>query len=259
MGAKDRSLPRSRLEHVFEHGRCILHRHHAPLGLRLEILRCLVETPKRSARSVGARPFEVAMVTGNPEAKRLHGKVVRAPCRGAGTPRFLGPRGTRAVTDRARSARNALSIQGQGMYVDGTPLTQAAWREGLMDSPPGQSARQTVLLVDDDPMLRPILARALVAGGYAVLTAADGEEALVLASTLNGQLRLVVTDIRMPGMDGVELAAHLARLDSALPVLFISGFAAKTEIPGPFLQKPFAPRAFLEQVERMLNSSVPHS
>jgi hypothetical protein len=71
---------------------------------------------------------------------------------------------------------------------------------------PTESRKQMVLVVDDDAMLRELLARVLVEEGFAVLTAEDGEQALAIASTLDGRLGLVVTDIRMPGMDGLELA-----------------------------------------------------
>ena len=126
----------------------------------------------------------------------------------------------------------------------------AALAEAPMTSE--RSQRQTVLLVDDDATLRGLLARTLADEGYAVLTAGDGEEALALAGTLDGQLGLVVTDIRMPVMDGLTLAAHLARRDPAPPILFISGFTADRNIPGPVLEKPFMPTAFLEQVARLL-------
>lgn len=115
-----------------------------------------------------------------------------------------------------------------------------------------QSRKQTVLLVDDDAMLRDLLARALADEGFAVLTAENGEQALAIASAMDGQLGLVVTDIRMPVMDGPELAARLASLKAPPLVLFISGFTAERNIPGPLLAKPFRPSAFLEQVARML-------
>jgi CheY-like chemotaxis protein len=123
---------------------------------------------------------------------------------------------------------------------------------------PAESRKQMVLVVDDDAMLRELLARVLVEEGFAVLTAEDGEQALAIASTLDGRLGLVVTDIRMPGMDGLELAGHLACFKPPPPVLFISGFIADRNIPGPVLTKPFGPTAFIEQVGRMLPSVQHH-
>ena len=121
----------------------------------------------------------------------------------------------------------------------------------------GQSRTQTVLIVEDDPMLRGIFAEALADEGFAVLTAEDGEQALAIASTLEGQLGLVVTDVVLPVMDGLELAAGLASLKPPPPVLFISGVYADTDLPGPLLAKPFGPSAFLKQVSHIL-ASVQH-
>jgi CheY-like chemotaxis protein len=111
-----------------------------------------------------------------------------------------------------------------------------------------------VLVVDDDAGLRAVLARALAEAGYRVLTAADGEEALALAGTLIGQLGLVITDIRMPVMDGLTLAGRLAHLPSPPPVLFITGYADGHEIPGPYLTKPFAPSVLLEAVGQIVST-----
>jgi DNA-binding response OmpR family regulator len=114
--------------------------------------------------------------------------------------------------------------------------------------------RQTVLIVEDDAMLRGILAEALADEGYAVLTAEDGEQALAIAGTLEGHLGLVITDVLLPVMDGLELAARLACLKPPPPVMFMSGVATELDVPGPMLAKPFGPVAFLEQVGRMLPS-----
>jgi len=122
----------------------------------------------------------------------------------------------------------------------------------------GQSRKQTVLLVEDDAMLLSILAQALVDEGYAVLTAEDGEQALAIASTLEGQLGLVVTDIRLPVMNALELAERLACLKAPPTVLFISGVTADQTVSGPLLAKPFGPSAFLEQVARMLPRAQHH-
>ena len=109
-----------------------------------------------------------------------------------------------------------------------------------------------VLLVDDNAAIRDLAARILTFEGYQVITAENGEEALALASTLNGQLGLVVTDIRMPVMDGLELATRLARLKPTLPVLFISGFANSMAVPSPVLAKPFSADALLAAVAQFL-------
>ena len=116
------------------------------------------------------------------------------------------------------------------------------------------SNKQIVLVVEDDPMFRGILAEVLAGEGLVVLTAATGEEALAIAGPLDGKLGLVVTDVLLPHIDGLELADHLAGLSSPPPVLFISGVKVERTLPGPVLAKPFGPTAFLEQVDRILTA-----
>jgi two-component system cell cycle sensor histidine kinase/response regulator CckA len=114
-----------------------------------------------------------------------------------------------------------------------------------------------VLVVDDDPLVRSLVARAIAEAGYSVLVAGDGEEALALARTLDGQLGLVVTDIRMPVMDGPTLAALLAALHPRLPIMFISGYttpANAANLSGPVLAKPFGPDDLMALVHRMLGA-----
>jgi CheY-like chemotaxis protein len=90
------------------------------------------------------------------------------------------------------------------------------------------------------------------------LRAASGQEALVTAQALDGDLPLVVTDIRMPGMDGIKMAERLVQqLRRAPRVLFVSGYTPPSSLPGPLLIKPFSPQALLGAVRRMLSDSVP--
>jgi len=120
-----------------------------------------------------------------------------------------------------------------------------------------QSSGPMVLLVDDHAAIRDLATRILTLEGYRVITAENGEEALALASTLDGQLGLVVTDLQMPVMDGLELATRLARLKPTLPVLFISGFANSVAVPGPILAKPFGADALLAAVAQFLPVHLP--
>jgi DNA-binding response OmpR family regulator len=119
--------------------------------------------------------------------------------------------------------------------------------------------RHTVLIVEDDAILRSILAACLTDEGFAVLTAETGEEALAIASTVADRLGLVVIDVLLPKMDGLDLASCLACLKpSSPPILFISGVSPHRSMPGPLLVKPFGPTAFLEQVGRVLPSVQHH-
>lgn len=122
---------------------------------------------------------------------------------------------------------------------------------------PAPTPCPAILVADDDDGLRAIMARALAGAGFPVVTASRGEEALALAQTLEGQLGLVITDICMPGMDGLTLADHLAHFRKPPPVLFISAFADGHEIPGPFLTKPFSPSALVEAVAQIVGTPAP--
>ena len=81
----------------------------------------------------------------------------------------------------------------------------------------------TILLVDDEEFLRRLLARVLGGAGFDVIEAENGAAALRAAAGLNGALRLVVTDIHMPVMNGIEFAREFRPHHPAVPVLFITG------------------------------------
>ena len=113
--------------------------------------------------------------------------------------------------------------------------------------------KKTVLLVDDDDDVRAFLAAVLEAGGFDVLPAEDGETALRLAE--EAPIDLLLTDIRMPKLDGRELARRLAAGHPKLRILFVSGY------PGPdadgldtsrLIQKPVKAADLIRQVRRAL-------
>jgi CheY-like chemotaxis protein len=108
---------------------------------------------------------------------------------------------------------------------------------------PGTENKGSLLLVDDESSLLELLAPALAKQGYRVTAANDGESALALWDAQNGA-DILVTDLRMPGMDGRELARRLREKKPGLPVLFISGWSPETPDAGLesgtlLLPKPF--------------------
>lgn len=114
-----------------------------------------------------------------------------------------------------------------------------------------QLASKTIMVVDDNEQVCSIVARVLRRGGYDVIEAHDGVEALRMLPTIP-QLQLLVTDVVMPGLGGFELASHVSAACN-VPVLFISAHhPTDREIPGPVLQKPFAPETLLDMVARLL-------
>jgi CheY-like chemotaxis protein len=116
------------------------------------------------------------------------------------------------------------------------------------------SSLPAVLVVDDEPGVCRMMSRVLTEAGYRVYSANCGEEALVIACQLGERLGLVVTDIRMPTMDGVELASYLGRLEPPPRLLFVSAIdrLPKDRLPGPLLIKPFRADHLQRHVEKML-------
>lgn len=111
--------------------------------------------------------------------------------------------------------------------------------------------RPVVVVVDDEPVLRRLMGAALQQH-FRVLLAADGSEALALFKLAGLGIAAVVTDIRMPGMDGLALAAALRDLGATIPILFVSGYSVIGEAPAPFLAKPFPPDDLLASVQALL-------
>lgn len=120
-----------------------------------------------------------------------------------------------------------------------------------MASSPSSSARTVVLVVDDEPVALAVLQRTLEPH-YHVLTASNGLEALKVMEASGEDIRAVITDVRMPGLSGPALAAHLARLKKSPAVLFVSGYT-DPDVPGEVLAKPFTPDALLGAVARLLD------
>ena len=113
-----------------------------------------------------------------------------------------------------------------------------------------------ILLAEDDDSLRGFLARALERAGYEVTACADGDEA---AAILDQKWDLLLTDIVMPGADGIEVARQAAVMQPDLRIMFITGFAAvaltaKEQAPAgaKVLSKPIHLREIVAEVERMM-------
>jgi two-component system, cell cycle sensor histidine kinase and response regulator CckA len=115
-------------------------------------------------------------------------------------------------------------------------------------APPARRAGSgpTVLIVEDEDSLRSAIRRLLQNEGYTVVEAQNGAKALeLLTGTEAAGVKLVLTDLRMPVMDGRQLAAALARTRPSLPIIFMSGFTAQLmdmRLVSPhlaFLPKPF--------------------
>lgn len=111
-----------------------------------------------------------------------------------------------------------------------------------------------VLVVDDEAIVRTWIARLLRKDGHSVEEAADGAEALGVALADSIGFDLVITDIRMPVIDGWDLGRRIKERFPDLPILYISGYDVQQPGPygGTFLRKPFEPEDLLRQVAQLL-------
>jgi two-component system, cell cycle sensor histidine kinase and response regulator CckA len=125
---------------------------------------------------------------------------------------------------------------------------------------------RTILIVEDDVALLQVTHRSLEEVGYAILAARNPEEAIHLSEGHPGPIDLMVTDVVMPRMNGVQLASHLSALRPEMKVLYVSGYTDDSIVhhgdlePGlAFLQKPFSPRTLAEKVGDLLAATVPYT
>jgi len=120
---------------------------------------------------------------------------------------------------------------------------------------------ELILVVDDEPSIRRFAMRALLEEGFDVREAGDGEQALRIVDA--GGVSVLVSDVVMPRLNGVQLMERLARSHPQLPVVLMSGYAAPElaemgiAAPCALLTKPFTPDRLVEEVRRCLGGADP--
>jgi len=121
-----------------------------------------------------------------------------------------------------------------------------------------------ILIVDDEADVRELLRQALRNGGFAPLTAREGEEALSVIRHLGGKIDLVLTDVMMPLLDGATLSRRLAKDWPGLPVIFMTGYPADTlaelgffSVDVPRIEKPFVIRELIHTIRAALEPPSP--
>ncbi|MBN1510432.1 MAG: response regulator, partial [Phycisphaerae bacterium] len=121
---------------------------------------------------------------------------------------------------------------------------------------------ETVLVCEDEALVRQVICKTLSSAGYKILEAHDGDAAVELARANAGAVDLLITDMVMPGMNGRELASRLHEAIPGLPCVIVSGYLGDVtdcgSAPRPWehvLPKPFGPRALLECVRDVLSKT----
>jgi two-component system, cell cycle sensor histidine kinase and response regulator CckA len=128
-----------------------------------------------------------------------------------------------------------------------------------IERPPGG---YTVLVVDDEEAVRRLAIRMLTWSGYQALEARHGREALATIEQHAGPIHLVLTDIKMPGMNGRELGREIERRWPDKRILYMSGFATEVfqggllERGAPFLAKPFTQEDLAGKVRSLLEGEA---
>jgi two-component system, cell cycle sensor histidine kinase and response regulator CckA len=120
---------------------------------------------------------------------------------------------------------------------------------------PERDRKAVILVVDDEPLVRNVVQMTLIHAGYHVLTASDGAEAVDVSRTYPGPIDLVVSDVKMPNITGLELAAMIVKERTGIHVLLMTGKSSGAIPPHllpDLLRKPFFPKQLLERIHQVL-------
>ncbi|MEW6368600.1 MAG: GAF domain-containing protein [Acidobacteriota bacterium] len=182
--------------------------------------------------------------------------------RGRGT--GLGLSTVYGIVRQSGGAINVRSDLGKGTTVEiHFPFAEKAAEIAETPPPPPTVSRavETILVVEDEPALRPVVREILEISGYQVLEAGSGEEAINLSSRYAGSIHLMLTDVVMPGMSGRELAERISAARPDMKVLYTSGHTDDAVIRHGvmeegmhFLQKPFDLEGLARKVREVLDS-----
>ncbi len=126
-----------------------------------------------------------------------------------------------------------------------------------------EQTEPTILLVEDEPVVRDVTRAVLEHAGYRVLECNGPEEALLAGRDHRGRIDLLLTDVVMPGMNGAELAQRLQNLQPGLTAIFMSGYADRDVLHNVlhddrtnYIQKPFTINVLLSRVAAALRTGA---
>jgi signal transduction histidine kinase/CheY-like chemotaxis protein len=173
----------------------------------------------------------------------------------------LGLASVYGIVKQSRGEIEVESTRGQGtLFRIRWPRIELSTSDAEVDSPEApERGRGTLLLVDDDDAVRMVSVEQLRMAGYSVFAAASAKEALALLDEHAGAIDLLITDVSMPEMSGLELGHLVRERYPRLPILLMSGYAdelergeAQRSLGVAFLAKPFSGDALLREVKRAL-------
>jgi CheY-like chemotaxis protein len=160
-------------------------------------------------------------------------------------------------------AGEILCVRGEGDGVEYRANAECAFFADLQAMMAKAATREapaglaTILVVDDQAATLKVARILLESFGYAVLAAANGQEAMILFRRHQQQIRLLLTDVVMPDISGPQLAERLLRINPDLRVIYMSGYPHEEELHGTgvvFLAKPFNPAGLSKAVREALDA-----
>jgi signal transduction histidine kinase len=189
--------------------------------------------------------------------------TTKGPGQGTG----LGLLAVRQIIEASGGTVEISSIGGRGTVVTIRLPAATGQNEDEVEAPAepsvGPTRSETVMVVEDDAATRSMLAELLKRRGYAVLEAPDGVEAERIGEEHAGPIHLLLTDLILPGPDGLQLARRLAQPHPEMKVLYISGYTGSVLArhglahPGPnFLPKPFTADVLTGKIRELLDRSA---
>ena len=156
---------------------------------------------------------------------------------------------------------NGAGLQRFAILAVGTHLGSEAPLKTANQRPMPYGDRMTpentvILLAEDDLLVRNLVQLMLAKEGFILLSASDGQQALELFEAFKDPIHLLLTDIRMPRLDGLTLAERVRALRPETKIIIMSGDTAVTirehNVPDAFLRKPFVPPILLKCIQRVL-------
>ncbi|MGD0166643.1 MAG: PAS domain S-box protein [Gaiellaceae bacterium] len=176
----------------------------------------------------------------------------------------LGLATVHGIVEQSKGAIEVLSELDAGctfhIYI---PIARETAAADLSIPPLGETrGSESILLVEDEEMVRKLVGRVLRELGYEVFETSSGEEALAVSNSLERPIDLIVTDVVMPGMSGRELAESLTAMRPTARVLFMSGYTEEAIVhhgvsdgEAEFIGKPFTPQELAHKIRSVLERS----
>jgi PAS domain S-box-containing protein len=241
-----------------------------PFGGRLTIAtaRAVMDTPAARARGLDPGEYAALMVsdTGSGMTDDVRQRIFEPffTTKEVGKGTGLGLSTVYGIVKQSSGHIEVSSEPGKGTtFRVHFPRGVANVAEAAPARPSPTHGVETVLFVEDEPMVLDLGSRVLRSHGYRVLVASNATDALQVAREHDGKVDLLLTDVVMPGMPGPELAARLETVTPDLRVLYVSGYADDsvarlgTEEGISFLAKPFTGQTLAAQVRQVLDQPRP--